>query len=53
MKNQFIPIVEFINNVNQNNKTLFVAGFMLGNGAYQLGKEVDIDLEFEKQIKKL
>lgn len=53
VKNQFIPIVEFINTVNQNNKTLFIAGFMLGNGSHQLGKEVDIDLEFEKQIKKL
>lgn len=53
VKNQFIPIVEFINTVNKNNKTLFIAGFMLGSGSYQLGKEVDIDLEFEKQIKKL
>lgn len=34
-------------------KSLFISGFMLGNGSYQLGKEVDIDVEFEKQIKKL
>jgi hypothetical protein len=37
----------------QDLKTLFIAGFMLGNGSYQLKKEVDIDLEFEKQIQKL
>ena len=53
IKKQFIPIVDFMNRVNQNNKTLFIAGYMLGNGSYQLKKEVDIDLEFEKQIQKL
>lgn len=34
-------------------KSLFISGFMLGNGSYQLGVDVDIDLEFEKQIQKL
>jgi hypothetical protein len=52
IKQNFIPISELIYN-RQNYKDFFISGFMLGNGSYQLKKEVDIDLEFEKFYNKL
>ena len=33
-------------------KHFFIAGIMLGSGAYQLKKEFDIDEEFEKYFNK-
>lgn len=34
-------------------KGIFVAGIMLGSGAYQLKKEFDLDVEFKKFFSKL
>jgi hypothetical protein len=34
-------------------KEFFIAGIMLGSGAYQLKKEFDIDVEFKKFYSKL
>jgi hypothetical protein len=34
-------------------KSVFVAGVMLGSGAYQLGQEVNIELEYLKILDKL
>lgn len=34
-------------------KSVFISGIMLGSGAYQLGQEVNIELEYLKLLNKI